>query len=204
MKTGPKFKVCRRLGDRVFGKCQSTKFTVSGTEKKKIGKRPKGAPSEYALQLLEKQKAKFTYGVSEKQFSNYVESAKSTNKKDSPTLNLFKMLESRIDNVVYRLGLAQSRSFARQMVAHGHILVNGKKTRVPSRQIKQGDKISIRPQSRPKGLFKDVNEKNNNLILPEWLSFDHEKGEGEVRGEPIIGKTESTLDFSSILEFYSR
>jgi len=204
MKTGPKFKICRRLGDRVFGKCQTTKFTISGTEKKrKTSKHPKGQPSEYGLQLLEKQKAKYTYGTTEKQFRNYVDKVKKV-KGSNHSVDLYKELESRADNVVFRMGIANTRSLARQLVSHGHILINGKKTRVPSAKIKIKDVIKIRPESRNKTVFKDLTDKAKNYSVPEWLSFDFEKSEGVVRGIPLMGKTESIIDFSSILEFYSR
>jgi len=203
MKLGPKYKICRRVGDRVFGKCQTTKFTVSGTAKKRIGKRPKGAPSEYSLQLTEKQKARFTYGLSEKQFSNYVSKVRS-GKVENPTLSLYKLLESRLDNVIFRMGLASTRLAARQMVAHGHIVVNGVKVRIPSYQVKKGDVIKIRPGSRESALFQELGEKMKNYSLPDWVSFDTEKNEGSVRGEPTLGKSEANIDFGSILEFYSR
>lgn len=204
MKTGPKFKICRRVGDRVFGKCQTTKFTVSGTDKKRRStKHPKGAPSEYSLQLLEKQKARFAYGVNERQFVKYVEGIKK-HEGSNRAAGLFKTLETRLDNVVFRLGLASSRSLARQLVSHGHILVNDRRTRVPSFQVKVGDKIKIRPQSRNNGVFQNLVEKTKEYNAPEWLTLDIEKGEGFIKGEPIAGKAETTINFESILEYYSR
>ncbi len=204
MKTGPKFKICRRLGDKVFGKCQTTKFAISGTEKKrKTSKHPKGAPSEYALQLLEKQKAKYTYGTTEKQFRGYVDKVKKV-KGSNHSVDLYKNLESRLDNIVFRMGIAGTRSLARQLVSHGHILVNNRKVRVPSAAIKIKDVIKIRPESRNKAVFSDLTDKAKNYSVPEWLSFDFEKNEGVVRGIPLMGKSESIIDFSSILEFYSR
>ncbi|MFA5736800.1 MAG: 30S ribosomal protein S4 [Candidatus Paceibacterota bacterium] len=204
MKIGPKYKICRRIGDRVFGKCQTTKFTISGPDKKRrTGKRPKGAPSEYALQLLEKQKARFSYGITERQFSKYVEGVKKHKGSDRAT-SLFKTLENRLDNVIFRLGLASSRALARQLVSHGHILVNNRRTRVPSLQVKVGDKIKIRPQSLNNGVFQNLTEKIKDYNTPEWLSLDIEKGEGVVKGEPVVGKAETIINFESILEYYSR
>lgn len=204
MKVGPKFKICRRLGDRVFGKCQTTKFTVSGTEKKKkSSKRPRSAPSEYALQLVEKQKAKYTYGVTEKQFSKYIDSVRHQHGGNRIPV-LYKSLESRLDNVVFRLGIAPTRISARQLVSHGHILVNGRKVRVPSCTVKAGDQIKIRPESKNNGAIQKFAEKKQDYNVPEWLSFDEGKGEGLIKGEPIMGKSESNIDFESILEFYSR
>lgn len=204
MKIGPKYKIARRLGDRIFSKCQSTKFTVSGTERKtRGGKKGHRAMSEFGRQLIEKQKARFTYGVTEKQFANYVQKAQAR-KQDSPTVSLFKILENRLDNIVYRLGLAKSRLNARQMVSHGHITVNGRKVSIPSMQMKIGDKVSVRPASRDKALFKDLAERSKDIVLPDWLVFDFEKMEGQMKNEPTIGSSESNLDFGNILEFYSR
>lgn len=204
MKLGPKYKICRRVGDRVFGKCEGTKFTVSGTERiRRGGKHPKGAPSEYALQLTEKQKARFTYGMTERQFSNYVNEAK---KKagSNPSVELYKRLESRIDNVIYRLGMTSSRQASRQMVSHGHITVNGKKIRVPSYLVKIGDKIGIREGSKNKGPFAGLAEKLAGKTVPEWIGFDLQKAEITIKGEPVFGQAESTINYGVILEFYSR
>jgi small subunit ribosomal protein S4 len=204
MKIGPKYKICRRLGDRVFSKCQTTKFTVSGLDaKNKSGKskRRRRGVSEYGSQLLEKQKARYTYGINEKQFSNYIKTAREKISIDSILL-LNQLLESRLDNVVYRLGLVGSRRFARQIVSHGHVMVNNRRVNIPSFQVKAGNKISIRPQSVNKGIFSDLEERQKNYVVPEWLSFDPDKKTGQVKSLPVT--TETNLNFSSILEFYSR
>ncbi|HDQ16831.1 MAG TPA: 30S ribosomal protein S4 [Candidatus Vogelbacteria bacterium] len=204
MKIGPKYKICRRLGERIFPKCQTTKFVVSGAEKKKGGqkKRPKQL-SEYGRQLLEKQKARYTYGVTEKQFSNYVKEA-GKSKGNNPQATLYKLLESRLDNIVFRLGFANSRLFARQLVSHGHIMVNDRKCSIPSRRIKIGDKVSIRPQSLKKNVFSQLDDKIKETNIPSWLLFDSKKKEGEVKADPIVNEGEFILNFSTILEFYSR
>ncbi|MFA6253738.1 MAG: 30S ribosomal protein S4 [Candidatus Paceibacterota bacterium] len=204
MKLGPKFKICRRVGDRVFGKCQGTKFTVSGTDKiRRGGKHPKGQPSEYALQLLEKQKARYTYGLTEKQFGNYARTVRTKHGGDHAKL-LFQKLESRLDNIVYRFGLTSSRQASRQAVSHGHFMVNDKKIRVPSILLKAGDTVKIRSASQNKGIFANLGEKIRGHQTPEWLSFDVETSTGLVKGEPVKGQSDATIDFSSILEFYSR
>lgn len=204
MKLGPKFKICRRVGDRVFGKCQGTKFTVSGTDRiRRGGKHPKGAPSEYAQQLTEKQKARFTYGLSEKQFSNYVNDVKKKTGSNH-SADLYKKLEQRLDNVIYRLGLTNSRQASRQLVSHGHITVNGQRVRIPSYLVKTSDKIGIRQGSLNKGPFSGLTEKLAGKQVPEWLSFDLTKNEAVIKGEPVFGQTEGTIDFGVILEFYSR
>jgi len=202
MKIGPKYKICRRLGDRVFSKCQTTKFTVSGTNRKRQGKRRTNV-SEYGLQLLEKQKARYTYGVNEKQFSNYIKEVRA--KKDStPTEDLFRHLESRLDNIVYRAGLAHSRMFARQMVSHGHIMVNGRRVTIPSYRMKKGDKFSVRPQSADKRLFAEFEERKKDIDTPTWIKFDPEKKAGEIIDKPALKDEVSTLNLQAILEFYSR
>ncbi len=204
MRTGPKYKIARRLGEKVFPKCQTTKFTVSGSggRDKNKGKR-KSPLSEYGKQLLEKQKAKYIYGVSERQFANYVKEARKSKEK-SISEALYKNLERRLDNVVFRLGLAKSRAFARQMVSHGHITVNGKRMNVPSSTVSVGDIISIRTQSKTKGLFLDFEERTKSYTAPLWLSLDEKKMEGVVKELPLYGEMEFNLNFNSILEFYSR
>lgn len=203
MKIGPKFKIARRLGERVFPKTQTSKFTLAGTERKKTKHGGRGGSSEYGKQLLEKQKARYTYCVSEKQFSNYVKKIKGI-KGSNNSENLFVALESRLDNVIFRLGLVNSRLFGRQAVSHGHILVNGRRITIPSYQVKLGDKISIRQGSKANGIFKNLTEKLSNHSAPTWLIFDTEKNEGAVKSKPVIGVGEANLNFESIFEFYSR
>lgn len=204
MKVGPKYKICRRVGDKVFGKCQTTKFTISGSQRSFSGKRRPKPLSEYGAQLLEKQKAKYTYGVAEKQFSNYVKKARSSTT-GTPVDNLFKLLETRLDNVVYQMGIVSSRTFARQVVSHGHILVNDRKVTIPSYQVRPGDRIVIRPQSANKAIFLDLVEKNKEHRVPEWLSFDPIKKAGAVKALPPLRRdSETTLNFNSVMEFYSR
>jgi len=202
MKIGPKYKICRRLGERVFSKCQTTKFTISGTAKKTKSKR-RANTSEYGQQLLEKQKVKYTYGIRERQFANYIKEVRAR-KETNPVEELYKNLESRLDNIVYRLGLVNSRIFARQMVTHGHIMVNDRKVNIPSYRVKKGDVISVRPQSKDKKLFKWFEENKKDHQLLSWLVFDGEKMSGTVKSLPAFGPEVSTLNFNSILEFYSR
>lgn len=201
MRIGPKYKIARRLGEKIFPKTQTTKFAVSGTGSKSGGKRGRKNVSEYGQQLIEKQKARFSYGITEKQFSKYVKEA--NNKKGvSPASVLYSLLETRLDNVVFRMGLVNSRFFARQIVSHGHIMVNNKKVTIPSYRVKEGDVISIRPQSKDNGIFKEENQ--NQSIVPTWIQFDEEKKIGTIKGLPVLGEGELNINFSSILEFYSR
>lgn len=194
--------MCRRLGSGVFEQCQTQKFVLSEAKHKKIGlkKRPK-ALSGFGLQLIEKQKIRFSYGVSEKQFYNYVKVAMTT-KGGTAANNLYESLESRLDNVVYRLGLAHTRALARQMVSHGHFLVNNKRTTVPSYKVGANDVITVREGSKKSVLFQNISKKLKEYTVPAWLSFDADKLEAIVKATPK--NTETFLDFNSVLEFYSR
>ena len=205
MKTGPKFKICRRLGERIFPKCQTTKFAISGTGAAKAGKttgRRSRSASDYGSQLREKQKARYTYGVNERQFRSYVKRSQMI-KTDNPIVNLGQLVESRLDNVVYRLGLVPSRAFARQVVSHGHILVNGGRATIPSYLVAVGDVISIRVQSRDNGVFREVATRLKEYEPPAWLLFTADR-EAKVIAKPALEETESNLNLSAIIDFYSR
>jgi len=202
MKTVQKYKICRRLGPGVFEKCQTPKFVASEARhgKNKKDKRPKTL-SGYAFQFNEKQKIRFMYGISEKQFGNYINEAVAQ-KAVSAQEALFELLETRLDNVVYRLGLAHTRRLSRQMVSHGHVTVNGKKTTVASQRVRVGDVIAVRAGSAKSVLFADLDKKLKDYTVPNWLSFDIEKLTGKVAGKPK--NTEGYLDLNTVLEFYSR
>jgi small subunit ribosomal protein S4 len=202
MKKVQKYKMCRRLGSGVFEKCQTPKYLAAEAKhvKKFKNKRPKML-SGYALQFLEKQKVRFMYNISEKQFSNYIKEAIS-NKEKSASEYLFELLETRLDNVVYRMGLAQTRRAARQMTSHGHITINGKKTTVPSQRIKIGDIVAVRSGSSQSVLFSDLKQRMEDYILPNWLNFKLETLSGSIQGKPK--NNENYLDFNTVLEFYSR
>lgn len=205
MKTGPKYKICKRLGNNVFDKCQTQKFMLSEARKGRTsGKR--GRPrslSDYGVQLLEKQKVRFTYGISEKQLSRYVKEAVQKKGTD-PETGLFEKLESRLDNVVYRLGLATTRSFARQMVSHGHITVGGRKVTVPSYSISKGDALGIREGSRKKTLFLTLTDRLEDHKAPVWVTFNKKTLTAEVKGKPIKEEGDLHFNLSAVLEFYSR
>ncbi len=200
----PKFKVCRRLGARVFSKCENPKVSL-GPNRFKLAKRKHPSPlSEYGLQMLEKQKAKYVYGLREKQFANYVKKATSI-QSGNPVEWLYKELESRLDNVVYRLGFAKTHAFARQMVNHGHITVNGRRVTIPAYRVRPGDLVAIRAQSKNKKVFLNIEEKMKEYHPPAWLSFDPIKFEGKVVSPPLIDtSTEALFSLGSVLEFYSR
>lgn len=197
-----KYKVCKRLGAGVYEKCQTQKFTLASARSFKNKKRRRRM-SDYGLQLIDKQRARFMYGVSEKQFSNYAKKALASNVKETkPAMALFQLLEKRLDNVVYRLGLAPTRRMARQLVTHGHFMLNGKKLDVPSAMVKTGDVIAIRPGSQKIGPFMELDKKMKGVKAVNWLTFDLKKVEGKVNGEPT--DPDPFVNFQSIVEYYSR
>lgn len=202
MKIGPKFKIAKRLGAPIFEKTQTQKFALSEARRGKTRKGRPGQASDYKRQLIEKQKMRFTYGISEKQLRRYVN--ESVTKSHQPIALLMSRLEARLDNTVYKLGLAKTRQFARQMVSHGHILVNGKRIMVPSHKVKEGDVITVREGSKQSGLFLELADKHEAASVPAWLKFDVKKMEGTVTGAPTYDPVESLFDPAQVLEYYSR
>ncbi len=199
MITGPQYKIARRLGAPIFEKTQTQKF-VQRQERKNKNRSFGKQKSEYALQLNEKQKARFTYGLTERQFGNYVKEA--TARKSAHTTHvIFELLELRLDNAIYRLGLAATRRAGRQMVSHGHILVNGKKTNVPSRRLEQGDVISIREGSKSSSLFSKESE--NVKTAPSWMQYDAVKKTATVIAKPEF-QSDTMFDLNAVVEYYSR
>jgi len=204
MKIGPKYKIAKRLGASVFDKTQTQKFALA-MERREQKRRGRG-PTEFGKQLLEKQKVRMTYGLSEKQFSSYVATAMGTHATAelTPSDVLHRLLELRLDNVVYRLGLAPSRQASRQMVSHGHITVDGRKTTVPSRQVKIGDVIGVRDGSKSSVMFENFAERSAERTLPQWLSWDAKKMSGGVVAMPSTESAPAAGDLISVLSFYSR
>ncbi len=204
MKIGPKFKIAKRLGAPIFEKTQTAKFALSEARTgKNRGRRQRGQMSDYKKQLLEKQKMRFSYGISEKQLRKYVDEAVS-NKNGQPITSLIVRLESRLDNVVYRLGLAKTRQFARQMVSHGHIHVNDKRIKVPSHKVRVGDKISVRKQSRESGMYTLLKDTHEATSVPNWLNFDLKNYSGDMKDTPAYEPSETLFDPQQVLEYYSR
>lgn len=202
MKLGPKFKIAKRLGAPIFEKTQTQKFALSEARRGKVRQRRPGQMSDYKRQLIEKQKMRFSYGISEKQLRKYVDEAVAKGKQ--PIALLIDRLESRLDNVVYRMGLAKTRRFARQIVSHGHIKVNGKKFTIPSHQVRVGDIITIREGSKETGLFIDLAETFEQAALPSWVTFDVKKLEGGITASPVYIPSETLFDPEQILQYYSR
>jgi len=198
-------KKCRRLGMSVCGKekCAFKRKPYPPGAHGRGGKKRRTS-SEFGSQLKEKQRLKFSYGLRERQFSNYIHSAikqKAMNTVDA----IFYFLESRLDNVVYRMGFAPTRASARQIVGHGHVFVNGKKVSIPSYRIQMGDEVSIRTQSAQKGVFKDLDIKIKKYEAPVWISLDREKKSGTIVSVP--GGTDdlfATFNINPIVEYYSR
>jgi len=202
MKIGPKYKIAKRLGAPIFEKTQTAKFEVSQARAGRMKKRRPGQMSDYKRQLIEKQKMRFTYGITEKQLRRYVDDA--VEKSHQPIAILMARLEARLDNVVYRLGLAKTRRFARQMVSHGHITVNGRKLTIPSHKVRVDDIIAVREGSKNTQLFTTLEDTHEATTVPAWLSFDVKKTEGKIAAAPTYEPTEILFDPAQVLEYYSR
>lgn len=199
-------RLCRREGEKLFLKgerCYTNKCSISrrvyapgqhGQQKKKL--------SEYGIQLREKQKARRFYGILESQFRKYFEMAESS--KGITGENLLKILESRLDNVVYRLGLATSRPEARQLVRHGHFTVNGKKVNIPSILLKSGDVVAVKEKSKSSPKIKSVVEVVGGRAVPKWLEFDAENLTGKVVTLPSREEIDLPIKEHLIVELYSK
>jgi small subunit ribosomal protein S4 len=198
---GPKFKIAKRLGATIFEKTQTQKFALSLARAGKTRRRP-GQMSDYKRQLIEKQKLRFTYGITEKQLRRYVDDA--TEKSNQPITVLMERLESRLDNVIYRLGLAKTRRFARQVVAHGHIFVNGRRLSIPSYKTKIGDVITVREGSKQSGLFVQIADTHEAVGVPAWLTIDIKKLTASMTGMPVFNPVEALFDPEQVMEYYSR
>lgn len=201
MKIGPKYKIAKRLGAPIFEKTQTAKFALSQAKQGRVRKRG-GMASDYKKQLIEKQKMRFTYGITEKQLSRYVAEAITTS--HQPIALLIERLESRLDNVVYRLGLAKTRRYARQMVSHGHIFVNGRRLNVPSYKVAAGDVVAVREGSKASGMFTLFTDEHEAISVPAWLAFDQKSMSGTKTGVPTFTATDFMFDPEQVFEYYSR
>ncbi|MEJ5309280.1 MAG: 30S ribosomal protein S4 [Anaerolineae bacterium] len=206
----PSCKQCRREGMKLYlkgDKCYTEKCPFDerayppGQHGKESAFRRRKL-SDYAMQLREKQKARRIYGVLERQFRRYYQEAQRR-----PGLtgeNLLTLLESRLDNIVYRLGLADSRAQARQLVQHGHFTVNGRKTNIPSFLVRPNDVVGVRPESRRAKYFKERKDLLGKRAVPAWLSFDEETMDGRVLVLPTRQEIDVPVQEQLIVEFYSR
>ena len=191
----PVLKRCRSLG-------MSPAFVGVMTDSHRQPKRQFKKKSEYGMQLAEKQKAKFIYGVLEKQFRGYYEKAKKM--EGIAGTNLLILLERRLDNVVYRLGLARTRRQARQLVTHGHIAVNGKRLDIPSALVKAGDVVSVMEGSRSSAYFKGMAETLGKSAVPAWISVDGQNLSGKVDRLPVRDEIDVPIEEQLIIELYSK
>lgn len=206
----PTCKICRRQGAKLFlkgerclgPKCAMVKRSFSPGLK---GKRRGRGISEYGRELREKQRLKNWYHLKEKQFKRYVMTVLEGGARvENPADLLIKKLELRFDNVIFRLGLAASRSQARQLVTHGHFLINGKKVDRPSYQLKKGDKVTLRESSFKKDMFKRLVPQLKKHQTPSWLKLNPAKLQGEVGRDPDIEEAQPPAEIPLIFEFYSK
>ena len=201
--TSPSCKQCRREGCKLFLKGERC-LTKCAFDKRPVAPGPHVATrkkfSEYGVQLREKQKVRRLYNVLEKQFRNYYE--KAANSKEITGWALLKMLELRLDNVVYRLGLGVSRTEARQIVNHGHITVNGKRVNIPSYQISVNDVVAIKENKKELPMFKEL--KDVKVVMPKWLEFNSEKLTGKINALPQRDDIDLNIREHLIIELYSK
>ncbi|MDX1463336.1 MAG: 30S ribosomal protein S4 [Marinirhabdus sp.] len=197
--TGPKSKIARKFGEAIFGDDKA--FEKRNYPPGQHGNnRRRGKKSEYAIQLAEKQKAKYTYGILERQFRNMFKKATA-----APGITgevLLQLAESRLDNVVFRMGIAPTRSAARQLVSHRHITVNGEKVNIPSYQLKANDVVGVREKS--KSLEAITSSLDNARHVYEWITWNGEKMEGTYVSVPQLIQIPENINVQSIVELYSK
>ena len=203
-----KCRQCRRAGEKLFLKGERCNTSKCAVLKRNYppgfhgSKQTRKRLTEYATQLIEKQKAKWTYQILEKQFK--ITFNRAQKRQGSAGDNLFKLLELRLDNVIYRLGIGSSRGQARQIVGHTHITVNDKKINIPSYTVKTGDVIKIKKSSANNRFFKGVEEKIKNVEIPGWLNLDIKTMEAKVLHEPSREDINTKINSQMIVEFYSK
>jgi small subunit ribosomal protein S4 len=198
---GPRLKKCRAVGTVLPG------LTTVATLNRPFppgehGTRRRSKPSDYKIRLAEKQKARWHFGVLEKQFQRYVK--KASRMKGPSGLNLMRLLSSRLDNIVWRLGLTRTIPAARQLIVHGHIQVNGRRVDRPSFHVSAGDEIVVREKTRSKSFLTDVIEQSSTLPRPSWLDFDPAKCTGKMTAAPERADLPFDLNEAAIIEFYSQ
>lgn len=205
--TGPKEKLSRRIGENLGLKAERSFSPKSAFLKKPYrpgmhGKSRRRALSEFGTQLLEKQKIRFIYGITERQLQKYFNEAKQ--KKGVTGDLLLSALEKRLDNAIYKSGLASSRAIARQLASHSHFLLNNKKITIPSYPVKTGDTITIRPRSRSKAIFFDLANKLKKHEAPAWLVIDKKNFEIKIKSDPKIDDLPKNFNMSTVIAYYSR
>lgn len=208
--TGPVCRLCRREGEKLFlkgsrcltPKCSFERRSYPPGERGREKRFRRGRASDFLLQLREKQKARRIYGVMERQFGHYFSRAEQRSGLTGG--NLLTILESRLDNVVYRLGMASSRAQARQLVQHGHVMLNGRKTNIPSALVTAGDSVSVRPESMRRTYFKALRQELDDRQVPRWLSIDVANLSAQVLSLPVRDDIDVSLNEQLIVEYYSR
>lgn len=208
--TGPVCRLCRREDEKLFlkgsrcmtQKCSFERRSYPPGDRGREKRFRRGRSSDYLLQLREKQKARRIYGIMERQFSQYFKRAASSS--GLTGANLLAILESRLDNVVYRLGMATSRAQARQLVLHGHIMLNGRKTNIPSALVNADDLVTIRPESTRKTYFRTLREEYDDRQVPRWLSVEADSLSARVLNLPVRDDIDVSLNEQLIVEYYSR
>jgi small subunit ribosomal protein S4 len=204
---GPVCRLCRREGVKLFLKGERCYTPKCALEKKNYapgqhGQQQRRKLSNYGVQLREKQKLRRIYGLNEQQFLNYF--TKAASQKGATGENFLVLLERRLDNVIFRLGLANSRSAARQIVRHGHVTVDGQKVNIPSYQVRVGQIVSLKDKSKAKQYFVDMAENAKNKTAPKWLEADYEKVGGKVVSLPAREDIDTQVDELLVVEFYSK
>ena len=197
--TGPKTKIARKFGEPIFGEDKTLEKRNYPPGQHGSSKR-RGKKSEYAIQLMEKQKAKYTYGILEKQFRNLFE--KASRSKGVTGEVLLQLCESRLDNMVFRFGLSPTRSGARQLVSHRHITVNGSIVNIPSFQVRKGDVVGVREKSKSLNIIQEVKSKDSLTI--EWISWNKDQLQGTYVKVPERSQIPETIKEQLIVELYSK
>lgn len=200
MKLGPRYKIAKRLGSPIFEKTQTQRFVLSKERSEKNRKGRRGG-SDFQRQLIEKQKMRLTYGLTEKQFSTYVKRALQSS---TPQATLFNELETRLDSLAYRMGLALTRRHSRQIVSHGHLTVNGKRVTIPSYRVAVGDVVAIREGSRTSPLFANIVDKLKEFKMPSWATFDTGTLSGSMTKDPVLAEQDAAADMGAVFEYYTR
>jgi len=204
---GPRCRLCRREGVKLFLKGERCYTAKCGVERRNFppgdhGQGRRSKISNYGIQLREKQKLRRMYGLNEKQFKNYFNKAEK--QKGVSGDNFLRLLERRLDNVIYRLGLSVSRSLARQVVRHGHVMINGHKVDIPSYIVRIGEVIQVREKSRNDVMLVESLEISKGRRIPPWLEMDAEKMEGKIVALPSREEIDTQINEQLIVEFYSK
>lgn len=206
----PKCKICRRAGEKLFLKgdrCYTPKCAFERKPyppgKQNNERKHRSMLSEYGVKLREKQKVRNIYRLSESQFEKYVRDA-STKKGANPAHRLYESLERRLDSVIFRMGLVTSRSWARQLVTHGHATINGRRVDIPSYKVKKGDIVAVRDGSKGLLYFENSEDKLKKHKAPSWILFNPGKLEATIKDMPSVEQEDASYNLTSIIEYYSR